>query len=120
MLYNRKSEAGPAELPGPCFVSAIESLKDARQITRWNSRPFIRHTQAEPFALARGPDNDAALGARILHRVIKQVVDHLLQTSLVHAQWRKILRDLQLGAEIFCGKGPFPVAHDAGQKIFQS
>ena len=58
MLYNRKSEASSAELPVPCLIGAIESFKDPRQIARWNSRSLIRHTQAEPFALARGPDDD--------------------------------------------------------------
>ncbi len=96
VLHDRKTQPGTAELAAPCFVRTIESLKDARHITRGNADSFIGHGDADAVADPVCLQGDLSFRLRILHCVIEQVIDDLLQAVFVgRYHWARVSNTLR-------------------------
>ena len=102
VLYDRKSEAGAAQLAAARFVHAIKPLENSRQILLADSDTGVTYAQSPSHRRVAGLQTNLAAFARIFHRVVEQVVEDFLQSGFVRANQRQIRRqDRQSPSNVF-------------------
>src|SRR5690349_23753149 len=79
MLYDGETQPGPALLPRPSRVHAVETLEDAGQVIGGNTTACIGHADAGRIPDALGDDANAAAARRVPYRVVEQVGEDLSQ-----------------------------------------
>src|ERR1035438_8574999 len=79
---DRQSESRPSALAAAGRIGAMEPLKDALALLRWDSRTVVQHRKADPIrrrALHLQAHEPRRL-ARVLDRVAGQVAERLRQS----------------------------------------
>src|SRR5687767_10839048 len=109
---DREAQTRSAQLAAAPFVSAIETLEDAGQITLANSNTSVGNTDAHPIAGKRCPQGNHPARLRIFHRVVEKVVNDLLKPVLVRLQKWQIVRNIKVWLELFGFESFLPVSHD--------
>ncbi len=73
-----EAEAGASGFAGAGFVDAIEAFEEAWQMFRRNARAKVAHEEFHAMVGGTRPEFDARAGTPILHRVVDQVGENLV------------------------------------------
>ena len=109
VLHDREAEPGAAEFTTARLVRAVESLENARHVGLANADAFIGDADVNAVAFHLRAHRDGAAALRIFDRVIEQVVNDLLQPSLVRVQQRQVGLDVPLEAQLLRFQARLPV-----------
>ena len=79
VLYDRKAEAGAADLLGVALVNAVEALENALLLLGRNADAVILDRQQRRAALAPDVDFDKAAGAVVFDGVFAEIVNYRVE-----------------------------------------
>lgn len=75
---NGQSQTRAAGSAGPCLVHPIEPLKDPGQVLFRDAGAVVLHRQHHLIPLPKQGDLDRAARRRVLHGVVRQIIDDLV------------------------------------------
>ena len=78
VLGDGEAEAGPAGFAGTGFVDAVETFEKARKVLGGNAGAEVADIKFDATLRGAGAELDASAGAAVLHRVIDQVGENLV------------------------------------------
>ena len=84
-----KAEAGASRFAGPSFIDPIETFEQTGQVFRGNAPAKILDIELDAVTGRTSPQNYAAAGAPVLHGIVDQVGEDLvdgLSVSKDHGQ----------------------------------
>ena len=117
VLDDGESEARPTEVAAARLVDAIEALEQPRDVLSGDARPLVVHADHDLAADHVHGDDDGAPVRAVLHRVVDEVDDRLLEEGRVHGRegtvpggdFERDLLGLRLGLADLDG-GPYHLA----------
>src|SRR5271166_2369108 len=84
VLGDRQSQPRAARLPRASLVHSVEALEQPWQVFAWDSRSKVAHIKLHAIFRFTRPDQDLAAGLAVLHGIIDQVAEHLVNSIPVH------------------------------------
>ena len=78
-----KAEAGASGFAGTGLVDAVETFEETGQVFRGNAGAEILHVEFDATLVGAGTQDDAAAGASVLHGIVDQVGEDLVDRLTV-------------------------------------
>src|SRR5207245_6722593 len=88
---DREAESGaPDAFGAACFIGAIKTFENARQIVFINADAVVAHAERNFAPALLSSKTNSAVLAGIFHRIVEQIVEDFMQSRFFRANHRQI------------------------------